>query len=96
MMSRKNDRIICLLCSLNDAEHANHGGELYLKEIVIEVWGDLACFTMPYVKVERLTYPFPTPSAARRILSAIYSKPKEFRWQINRIEVLNPHPLYQF
>ncbi len=45
---------------------------------------------MPYAKVERLTYPFPTPSAARGILSAIYSKPKEFRWQINRIEVLNP------
>ncbi len=41
-------------------------------------------------KVERLTYPFPTPSAARGILSAIYSKPKEFRWQVNRIEVLNP------
>ncbi|WP_418690728.1 CRISPR-associated protein Cas5 [Agathobaculum sp.] len=61
-----------------------------MKEIVIEVWGDLACFTMPYAKVERLTYPFPTPSAARGILSAIYSKPKEFRWQINRIEVLNP------
>lgn len=61
-----------------------------LKEIVIEVWGDFACFTMPYAKVERLTYPFPTPSAVRGILSAIYSKPKEFRWQINRIEVLNP------
>ena len=61
-----------------------------LKEIVIEVWGDFACFTMPYAKVERLTYPFPTPSAARGILSAIYSKPKEFRWQVNRIEVLNP------
>ena len=34
--------------------------------------------------------PFPTPSAARGIFSAIYMKPKEFRWQINRIEVLNP------
>lgn len=61
-----------------------------MKEIVIEVWGDFACFSMPYAKVERLTYPFPTPSAARGILSAIYMKPKEFRWQINRIEVLNP------
>ena len=84
------DDIILLFYPSNDAEHANHGGELYLKEIVIEVWGDLACFTMPYAKGERLTYPFPTPSAARGILSAIYSKPKEFRWQINRIEVLNP------
>jgi len=61
-----------------------------LKEITIEVWGDFACFSMPYAKVERLTYPFPTPSAARGILSAIYMKPKEFRWQVNRIEVLNP------
>lgn len=59
-------------------------------EIVIEVWGDLACFSPPYAKVERLSYPFPTPSAARGILSSIYSKPAEFRWQIDRIEVLNP------
>lgn len=61
-----------------------------MKEITIEVWGDFACFSMPFAKVERLTYPFPTPSAARGVLSAIYMKPKEFRWQINRIEVLNP------
>jgi CRISPR-associated protein Cas5d len=60
------------------------------KEVVVEVWGDFACFTAPSSKVERLTYPFPTPSAARGILSAIYSKPKEFYWQVNRIEVLNP------
>lgn len=61
-----------------------------LEEIVMEVWGDLACFTAPYSKVERLTYPFPTPSAARGILSAVYSKPEEFYWQVNRIEVLRP------
>lgn len=59
-------------------------------EIIIEVWGDFACFSQPQGKVERITYPFPTPSAARGILSAIYSKPKEFYWQVNRIEVLNP------
>ena len=45
-----------------------------LKEITLEVWGDFACFSAPYAKVERLTYPFPTPSAARGILSAVYSK----------------------
>lgn len=61
-----------------------------MQEIVIEVWGDLACFSAPTAKVERLTYPFPTPSAARGILSAIYMKPKEFYWQVNRIEVLKP------
>ena len=31
-----------------------------------------------------------TPSAARGLLSSIYSKPKEFYWQVNRIEVLRP------
>lgn len=61
-----------------------------MKEICLEVWGDFACFSQPQAKVERLTYPFPTPSAARGIFSAIYSKPKEFYWQITRIEVLNP------
>lgn len=59
-------------------------------EVTIEVWGDFACFAPPYGKVERMTYPFPTPSAARGILSSIYSKPNEFFWQICRIEVLNP------
>lgn len=61
-----------------------------LKEITIEVWGDFACFSEPFAKVERLSYSIPTPSAARGIFSAIYMKPKEFWWQINRIEVLKP------
>ena len=61
-----------------------------MDEILVEVWGDFACFSPPYAKVERLTYPFPTPSAARGILSAIYSKPAEFYWQVSRIEVLAP------
>lgn len=59
-------------------------------EIVMEVWGDFACFTRPESKVERLTYPVITPSAARGVFSAVYSKPKEFYWQIRRIEVLSP------
>lgn len=59
-------------------------------EVILEVWGDFACFSQPSAKVERLTYPVPTPSAVRGILSAIYMKPKEFYWQIKRIEVLNP------
>lgn len=61
-----------------------------LREIILEIWGDLACFSMPQSKVERLTYPFPTPSAMRGLLSSIYSKPVEFYWQVNRIEVLRP------
>ena len=60
------------------------------REIALEVWGDFACFCPSYAKVERLTSPVPTPSAARGIYSAIYSKPAEFYWQITRIEVLNP------
>lgn len=58
--------------------------------VVLEAWGDFACFTLPGQKVERLSAPFPTPSAARGILSAIYCKPAEFLWQIDKIEVLNP------
>lgn len=61
-----------------------------MNEIQIEVWGDFACFSRPESKVERLTYPVMTPSAARGILSAIYSKPPEFYWQVKRIEVLRP------
>ena len=59
-------------------------------EIRLEIFGDLACWTPPWAKVERLTYPVPTPSAIRGILSSIYSKPVEFYWQITRIEVLHP------
>ncbi len=58
--------------------------------ICVEAWGDFGCFSNPLNKVERLTYPVPPPSAVRGILSAIYSKPKEFYWQVSRIEVLNP------
>ncbi len=57
-------------------------------EIIVDVWGDFACFSRPESKVERLTYPVPTPSAMRGVLSAIYSKPNEFYWQITRIDVL--------
>ena len=57
---------------------------------VLEVWGEFACFSRPELKVERFSYPVITPSAARGILDAIYCKPKEFRWQISRVEILNP------
>ena len=70
----------------------------------LEVWGDLACFTRPEMKVERFSYPVITPSAARGIFDAIYwdgkrdrekvgNKIREiirpyFYWQVTRIEVL--------
>lgn len=66
------------------------------KDQVLEVWGDLACFSRPELKVERFSYPVITPSAARGIYDAIYCKPSrdgsqsQFRWQITCIEVLAP------
>lgn len=55
----------------------------------VKVWGDLACFTRPEMKVERVSYPVITPSAARAILQAIFWKP-EFDWRVQQIDVLNP------
>lgn len=68
----------------------NKGDGIMPKQVVLEMWGDYALFARPEGKIERLTYPVPTPSAMRGALSAIYSKPVEFYWQIKRIEVLNP------
>jgi len=55
----------------------------------VKLWGDYACFTRPEMKVERVSYPLPTPSAARGMLEAIFWKP-EFRWRIREIRVLQP------
>lgn len=55
----------------------------------LEVWGDYACFTRPEMKVERLSYDVMTPSAARAIFESILWKPA-IRWNVTRIEVLNP------
>lgn len=71
-------------------------------EHTLEVWGDLACFTRPEMKVERFSYPVITPSAARGIFDAIYWDGRRerqgntsvirpyFHWQVTRIEVLEP------
>lgn len=55
----------------------------------VKVTGSFACFTRPDLKVERMTYPCITPSAARGILDSILWKP-EFQWYVRRILVLNP------
>ncbi len=55
----------------------------------VKVWGGLACFTRPEMKVERVSYDVMTPSAARGVLEAIFWKP-EFIWQLKEIWVLNP------
>ncbi len=55
----------------------------------VKVWGDFACFTRPEMKVERVSYPVMTPSAARGVLEAIFWKP-EFYWEVEEIRVLKP------
>ena len=54
----------------------------------LELYGDFACFSRPELKIERFSYPVPTPSAARGVFEAVYFKP-EFRWQITQIELLS-------
>ena len=55
----------------------------------LEVRGELACFTRPEMKVERVSYEIVTPSAARAVFDAVFWKPA-IRWQVRRIEVLEP------
>ena len=62
--------------------------EYYDRGFCLEVWGPMACFTRPELKVERVSYDVITPSAARAIFEAIFWKPA-IRWQITKIEVLN-------
>lgn len=68
----------------------------------LKVWGPLACFTRPELKVERVSYPFMTPSAARGVLDAILFKKRTigegsaarevpaFRWHVRRITAVEP------
>jgi CRISPR-associated protein Cas5d len=55
----------------------------------VKVTGRYACFTRPDLKVERMTYPCMTPSAARGILDSILWK-SEFQWYVRKILVLEP------
>lgn len=60
-----------------------------MRGFVLDVSGDFACFTRPEFKVERVSYPVITPSAARAIFEAILWKPAII-WKIQKIEVLKP------
>lgn len=60
------------------------------KEYCLEVWSDWACFTRPELKVERVSYDVITPSAARAIFESILFKRYAMRWQVTKIEVMNP------
>lgn len=57
--------------------------------VKLRVKGDYACFTQPALKVERMTYPCMTPSAARGVLECILWKP-EFQWVVKSIKILKP------
>ena len=57
--------------------------------VKMEVWGDYAMFSRPEMKVERVSYDVPTPSAARGMLEAVYFHPG-LKWRIDRIYVMNP------
>ena len=63
--------------------------------LTVLVWGEGACFTRPEHKVERVSYPVMTPSAARGVLEAIYWKP-EFDWVVEGIDVLRPIRWHSF
>lgn len=54
-----------------------------------EFWGDLAVFSRPELKVERVSYDIITPSAARGMLEAVYFHPG-MRYSIDRIYVCSP------
>lgn len=44
--------------------------------MLVEVWGDYACFTRPEMKTERVSYDVMTPSAARGLVEAHLLAPR--------------------
>lgn len=76
--------------SLPNARRERRGNNGWaFPDLVVETWGELACFTRPELKAERVSYPVMTPSAANGLLQAIFWKP-QFNYVITRIEVLAP------
>jgi CRISPR-associated protein Cas5d len=57
--------------------------------VSVNVWGEFALFTRPELKVERVSYPLMTPSAARGVPDAILWKP-QMRWHVRRVMALRP------
>lgn len=55
--------------------------------VTIRAWGDFACFTRPEMKVERVSYPVMTPSAARGVLEAIFWEPQIY-YLIDSIHII--------
>ena len=63
--------------------------------VSVRVWGEFACFTRPEMKVERVSYRVPTPSAARGVLEAIFWEP-EMYYLIDTITVVKPGKWFSF
>ena len=61
----------------------------------VRLRGDLACFSRPELKTERVSYSIPTPSALRGILEAVAWKPA-LVWRVDEIRVLKPITYLQF
>ena len=55
----------------------------------IRIWGEMALFTRPECKAERVSYNVITPSAARGIIEAVFWHPG-MRYVIDKITVLKP------
>lgn len=60
-----------------------------INAVSLRVWGEFACFTRPEMKVERVSYRVPTPSAARGVLEAVFWEP-EMYYLIDSITVVKP------
>lgn len=60
-----------------------------MKIFCVEVEAPLACFTRPELKVERMSYDIPTPSAIKGVFDAIFWKPA-IKWIPVRMQVINP------
>lgn len=64
-------------------------------KVSVCVWGDFACFTRPEMKVERVSYPIITPSAARGILEAIFWEPQMY-YVVHEIAVVKRGNWFSF
>jgi CRISPR-associated protein Cas5d len=63
--------------------------------VTVRVWGDYACFTRPEMKVERVSYPVITPSAARGILESIFWEPQMY-YLIDTVRVVKKGRWFSF
>lgn len=63
--------------------------------VSVRVTGEFACFTRPEMKTERVSYPLPTPSAARGILEAVFWEP-EMYYLIDSIGVVKRGRWFSF